>query len=69
MRPTVTEGTNYCTTNWCTTQASSIFTYAEGEDHSTYDLCDTVYSAPVLPDVVPAAIVEVNGHVPVLGTG
>ncbi|CAN0392009.1 unnamed protein product, partial [Ectocarpus fasciculatus] len=36
--PTVEEGTNYCTTNWCTTEGSSIFTYAEGESHGTYDL-------------------------------
>lgn len=66
--PTVEEGTNYCTTNWCTTEGSSIFTYAEGESHGTYDLCDVVYSAFVLPDVIPTAIVEVNGHALVLGT-
>ncbi|CAM9717047.1 unnamed protein product, partial [Ectocarpus sp. 4 AP-2014] len=60
-RPTVAEGTNYCTTNWCTTEDSSIFTYAEGEDHGTYDLCDVVYVAPVLPDVIPAAVTELCG--------
>lgn len=59
-RPSVLEGTNFCTTNWCTTEDSSIFTYAEGEDHSTYDLCNEVYVAPVLPDEVPAAILEVT---------
>lgn len=67
-RPTsVAEGTNYCTTNWCTTQDSSIFTYAEGEDHGTFDLCDAAYSAPTLPDVVPASTIEVNGQAPVIG--
>ncbi|CAM9172021.1 unnamed protein product [Ectocarpus sp. 8 AP-2014] len=59
--PTVEEGTDYCTTNWCTTEGSSMFTYAEGESHGTYDLCDAVYSAFVLPDVIPTAIVELCG--------
>lgn len=58
--PTVEEGTNYCTSNWCTTETSSIFTYAEGEDHGTFDLCDAVYVGPVLPDAIPAAITEVH---------
>lgn len=61
-RPTVAEGTNYCITNWCTTQETSIFTYVEGEDHGTYALCDEVYIAPVLPDPIPSAVIEVNGH-------
>lgn len=64
--PTVTEGTTYCTSNWCTTQESSIFTYAEGEDHGTYDLCDAVYSPPVLPDVVPDSVTDVRNLVPVV---
>ncbi|CAM9558793.1 unnamed protein product, partial [Ectocarpus sp. 13 AM-2016] len=59
--PTREEGTNYCTANWCTTEGFSIFTYAEGEDHGTFDLCDAVYSAAVLPDVIPAAITELCG--------
>lgn len=67
--PSVVEGTNYCTTNWYTTQESSISTYAEGEDHGTHDLCDAVYPGPVLPDVIPAAIIEVIGVMPVLGRG
>ncbi|CAN0246475.1 unnamed protein product [Pylaiella littoralis] len=58
--PTVEEGTNYCTMNWCTTAGVSLFTYAEGEDHGTFDLCDAGYSAP-LPDVIPAAITELCG--------
>lgn len=58
--PTVEEGTNYCTTNWCTTAGASLFTYAEGEDHGTFDVCDAVYAAPVLPDVIPASITEVR---------
>ena len=62
------EGTNYCITNWCTTQETSIFTYDEGEDHSTYALCDEVYVAPVLPDPIPPAILEVNGRVSDMGT-
>ncbi|CAM9334004.1 unnamed protein product, partial [Ectocarpus sp. 13 AM-2016] len=61
-RPTtVAEGTNYCTTNWCTTQETSIFAYADGEDHGTFDLCDAVYSPPVLPDVVPASTTDLCG--------
>ncbi|CAM9615249.1 unnamed protein product [Ectocarpus sp. 6 AP-2014] len=59
--PTVEEGTNYCTTNWCTTADASLFTYAEGEDHGTFDLCDAVYAAPVLPDAIPASITELCG--------
>ena len=58
--PTVEEGTNYCTTNWCTTADASLFTYAEGADHGTFDLCDAGYAAPVLPDVIPASITEVR---------
>lgn len=58
--PTVEEGTNYCTANWCTTQASSIFTYAEGEDHGTYDLCDAVYVPPEVPDDIPASVLQVK---------
>lgn len=45
-----------------------MFTYAEGQSHGTYDLCDAVYSAFVLPDVIPTAIVEVSGHALGLGT-
>lgn len=56
------EGTNYCTTHWCTTREASIFTYREGEDHGTYDLCDEVYTAPVLPDAIPADVTEVGEH-------
>ncbi|CAN0388087.1 unnamed protein product [Pylaiella littoralis] len=59
--PTVEEGTNYCTTNWCTTAGESLFTYVEGENHGTFDLCDAVYSGPLLPDVIPAAITELCG--------
>ncbi|CAM9855150.1 unnamed protein product, partial [Scytosiphon promiscuus] len=59
--PTVEEGTNYCTTNWCTAADTSLFTYAEGEDHGTFDLCDAGYAAPVLPDVIPASITELCG--------
>ncbi|CAM9596146.1 unnamed protein product, partial [Hapterophycus canaliculatus] len=59
--PTIEEGTNYCTTNWCTTEGASIFTYTEGEDHSTFDLCDAVYSAINLPDDIPTAITELCG--------
>lgn len=56
------EGTSYCTTKWCTVEDFSVFTYAEREDHGTYDLCDAVYEEPVLPKVIPAAITEVGGH-------
>eukprot|EP00903_Cladosiphon_okamuranus_P014055 g13064.t1 len=59
--PTLEEGTNYCTTNWCTTSDASLFTYAEGEDHGTFDLCDVGYVAPVIPDVIPASITELCG--------
>lgn len=58
--PTAEEGTNYCTTNWCTTADASLFTYTEGENHGTFDLCDAGYAAPVLPDVIPASITEVS---------
>ena len=54
------EGTNFCTSNWCTTETSSIFTYPDGDDHGTYDLCDAVYASPVLPARVPATVIEVR---------
>eukprot|EP00752_Nemacystus_decipiens_P012284 g10890.t1 len=59
--PTVEEGTNYCTTNWCTTVDASLFTYLEGEDHGTFDLCDAVYAAPVFPDDIPESITALCG--------
>ncbi len=67
--PSVVEGTNYCTANWCTAEETSIFIYAEGDDHGTYDLCGAVYAGPVLPDVVPSAIAEVTVHTPGLCRG
>lgn len=58
--PSVSEGTNFCTTYWCTTESISIFTYTPGVDeHDTYNLCDEVYSAPTLDDTVPTDVVEV----------
>lgn len=54
------EATNYCTANWCTTEEASLFTYAEGEHHGTYDFCDDAYEEPVLPQEIPGAVLEVT---------